>query len=215
VSAAVHVSCTVLCSLCVLPFIMSFSPVDLLSQLDAVDKVCVPFIDLTDVSSDSDVVLDGPMHSASAVTVVDGISTAASSGDSLLLPGSVNGSTPALAGGHSPHSISSQRGVASLAGGTGGSFIASAAAVPLTSVQSQSMVRVQSAVPGGRVQTRWGRCLVCDRAMRPCLSRGGWATLVCSNAQPGQVHTRRTLSAAEATAMRFPLFMVSRVRVLW
>jgi hypothetical protein len=155
---------------------MSFPPVDLLSQLDAVDKVCVPFIDLTDDSSESDPVLDGSRLSALAASVVDGISTAASSGDSFLLTGSVNGSAPALAGGHSMDSISSRRGVASLAGGTGGSFVASAGTVALTSVQSQSMVRVQSAVPGGRVQTRWGRCSVCGRAMRPCLSRGGWAT---------------------------------------
>lgn len=194
---------------CALASRMSWSPVDLLSQLEAVDKVCVPFIDLTDVSSDSESVLHGPLHSALAGSVCDGISTAGSSGGGASPAGPVIGYAPALAGGHSMDSSSSRMGVSSLGGGTGGSLVTPAATVSSTSV------RVRSVSPGGRVQTRWGRCQVCGRAMRPCASRGGWATLVCSTAQPGDLHTRRILSAAEATEFRFPLFMVSRVRVLW
>ena len=70
------------------------------------------------------------------------------------------------------------------------------------------------ATPGLRV-TRWGRCEMCERALRPGMSATACPVLVCSKWKRGEGHTYRVLTIRMAEDMHFPRTMIRRIRILW
>ena len=69
-------------------------------------------------------------------------------------------------------------------------------------------------VPSGKARrpTRWGRCVLCSRALRPTVAWDGLPVLLCSKYEPG--HTRRIVARDSAEFESLPPVMVRRVRVL-
>jgi hypothetical protein len=70
------------------------------------------------------------------------------------------------------------------------------------------------ATSGLRV-TRWGRCEMCERALRPGMSATACLVLVCSKLKRGEGHTYRVLTIRMAEDMHFPRTMIRRIRILW
>ena len=63
-------------------------------------------------------------------------------------------------------------------------------------------------------QTRWGRCSVCQRALRPRLSVRGEAFLLCPNFRYDTGgHNRICLTQQDVVAMKFPRLYPRRTRI--
>ena len=65
-------------------------------------------------------------------------------------------------------------------------------------------------------QTRWGRCFVCQRALRPRLSVRGEAFLLCPNFRyDAGGHNRICLTQQDVVAMHFPRLYSRRTRIAY